>query len=456
MPRQFGRRESSKMMTAVETAQHNERTNNGERHLDKIGSNFEQEEQKSLKLKQFQRIRQLQNVTRKLSSSKTIRCCNSFPVKLVSTVWVDANGGNSNTTGMNTCRNKLFCPRCSYWSAMENAKLVHAVEQHVIDQDGSGLFFTLTVPHHTRSDLRTLNRQLSKCWTKLMNRSRFHKKLIEHHGSKDLLWARGFDYTLGKNGHHPHYHVLLYLFKKLSLQEFTELKFLFLTCWNKAVEQVFNKQSSPEGLDFQQIKERGKCVSYFNKVSMEISSSHSKEGFGESIWRMMSAYAETDDEDLKKVYKKKIKQFEEGTRKLRSMTFSGGFKALAEKLIEEQHDEEEIVEPSQRRIKFVDIRKDLMKLILKRRDMIRIHQLIDCYTCGDRKADAAIISFMRLNEKYSLEKMTENYRFDELPMDEMERDYNGFVYQMHLWEQYRDFPELFSKLFRDELKIPSN
>lgn len=424
-------------------------------HLEKIGNNFETSVEKPVKVKQFQRIRELQAVTRQLSSSKTIRCCNSFPVKLVSTVWVDANGGNSNTTGMNQCRNKLYCPRCSYWSAMENAGLVNAVEQHTFSLNGGGLFFTLTVPHHTKSDLRTLNGQLSKCWTKLMNRSRFHKKLIEHHGSKDLLWARGYDYTLGKNGHHPHFHVLLYLFKKLSLQEFTELKFLFLTCWNKAVEKVFGKQSSPDGLDFQQIKERGKCVSYFNKVSMEISSSHNKKGFGESIWRMMSAYSKTDDEDLKKVYRKKIKTFEEGTRKLRSMTFSGGFKALAEKLIEEQHDDEAIEESSQRRIKFIDIRKDLMKLIMKRRDMIRIHQLIDCYTCGDRKADSAIISFMRLNEKYSLERSTENYRFDELPMDEMERDYNGFVYQMHLWEQYRDFPELFSKLFKDELKIPS-
>jgi len=423
-------------------------------HLDKIGNNFETDTLKSIKVKQFQRIRQLQSVTRKLSSSKTIRCCNSFPVKMVSTVWIDADGGNSNVTGMNTCRNKLFCPRCSYWSAMENATLVNAVEQHVVDAGGSGLFFTLTVPHHTRSDLRTLNKQLSKCWTNLMNRSRFHRKLIEHHGSKDLLWARGYDYTNGKNGHHAHFHVLLYLFKKLSLQDFTELKFLFLSCWNKAVEKITGKQSSPDGLDIQQIKERGKCVSYFNKVSIEITSSHNKDGFGESIWRMMTAYAETEDEDLKKVYRKKIKTFEEGTRKLRSMTFSGGFKALAERLIEEQKEDDQIVEPTPRRIKFVDIRKDLMKLIHKRRDLIRIHQMIDCYTTGDRQADASAISFMRLCEKYSVEKI-ENYRFDEIKGDEMERDYNGFIYQLHLWEQYRDLPELFSKLFREELKIPS-
>jgi len=436
------------MQTQLQKLQNPVVGNHGSTCVHKVGNNFESHNDVEKINKGFQYIRELQRVSRELSKSKTIRNCNTFPVNSTASIYWEPGKGNSNITGMNQCRNKVFCPRCSWWAAMENQRVINLVEGHVLSNGGTGIFLTATIPHHAKSDFRTLNKQINKCWTKLMNKSRFHKKLVGLHGSKDLIWARGYDCTEGKNGFHPHFHVGLYLSNQVSTQEFAELKMLFLWCWNKAVEKIIGKQSSSKSLDFQRIKTAGKIAQYFNKVSIEISSNHNKEGFGKSIWQMMEAYSQTSDIELKKTYKKKINMFEKGTRKLRSMTFSKGFKELAKKLVDEEQDEEQLEEQSSNREKLTDIRNDLMKLIHKRRDVIRLHQMIDCYAVGDTKAEPAFISFMRLCDKYSLE----NDLYDD---DQMLKDYNGFIYQLNLWEQSKELPDLFSKLFKDELHFPS-
>jgi len=436
------------METQLQTLENLVVGNHGSTCVHKVGKNFEEEEVKPVKVKGFQHIRDLQKVSRELSKSKTIRNCNTFAVNSSVNVYWDPNKGNSNITGMNQCRNKIYCPRCSWWAAMENQRVINIVENHILSNGGTGLFLTTTIPHHQGSDFTALNKQLNACWTKLMNKSRFHNKLFSLNGNKKLIWARGYDCTEGKNSFHPHFHIAIYLLNQISTQEFAELKMLFLWCWNKAVEKIMGKKSSAKGLDFQRINEQEKIAQYFNKVSIEVSSNQNKEGFGKSIWKLMDAYSKTNDEELKKIYKKKIEMFEKGTKNLRSMSFSAGFKELAKKLIDDEQGEEELEEQASHRQKLTEIRGDLMKLIHQRRDVIRLHQLWDCYAVGDLKAEPAFINFLRLCEKYSLE----NDFYDD---EQMLKDYNGFIYQLHHWEQSKELPDLFSKLFKSELHNPS-
>jgi len=285
-----------------------------------------------------------------------------------------------------------------------------------------------------------------------MSRSKFSKKLIEFHGSKDLIWARGLDYTCGidgftesKNSHHPHYHSLIYIKKKLSTQEFTELKFLMLTTWRKAIKKIVGRDTFDGALDIQQVKEVGKCAQYFNKVSMEITSNFNKDGAGWSISKMMMAYASEENEEKKFILKKKIKQFEKGTKNLRSMTFSAGFKDLAKQLEEETEEEVNINE--NRKVEFT-LRQDLFKLIQKKNDLMRVYQMVDYATTGDKAAEPALTTLKILADKYSIE----NDHYDD---DEMEQDYLGFIYTLNLWEKFRDTPDLYLKNFCDELHYPT-
>lgn len=170
--------------------------------------------------------------------------------------------------GVVRCGSWAACPVCSYMLRKERAAEVTRCVQWWRGQGGTVELLTLTFAHGMHDDLPSLNRAFQTLWRKLwagMPGKRLRTRLGIVH------FIRGTDHTHGRNGWHPHYHVVLFTRPEggerqrvLALRDLRER-------WNRIVAAVLSTRHVPSwerGVDLR-ASERDE---YIVKLGLELTS----------------------------------------------------------------------------------------------------------------------------------------------------------------------------------------
>jgi hypothetical protein len=213
------------------------------------------------------------------------------------------------------------------------AKLERAATK-LLEDGGSALFLTLTIPHDRGSDLGDLVTALQKAWSASMSGQ--GGKVWKRYGRTHYL--RALDYTHGSNGHHPHYHAVIFMDGVVSDEDLYWLEFDLRTRWSRSVKKSTGRDcvhqavhvKRSEGGATEVVRYAGKALT---GMLLEAVWSQSKDLGGRTVWDVLrGAESSTRDQAL-------WKELEAGFYRRRWLVCSQGLLDLGEES-EELEDED--------------------------------------------------------------------------------------------------------------------
>jgi hypothetical protein len=371
----------------------------------------------------------LQKIAQGISTKKGVRECSKFATGRSVKMRVDNKSGNVRFTGLNRCLNSTSCPRCSHILGTARAKGIDSVAVPVIEGGGAGVMVTLTIPHHRKDKFIDLRRVLNKSWDALM-RQKFGITCGKFNRNGKPLWVKSFDYTWGRNGDHLHFHCMILFEAGLTEDEFTELEDLCTRSWIKLVKKNFRRDASPEALKFERAYDVEGISKYNDKISsvaFEIASrgttKQSKSG-SMNVWELLWLCKHEPDDAKRKSYKRKFRQYEKDTHKLRTISYSKSFK---ERLDETKLSKEEVIEKQdETSSEVLAIRNDLWALVNQRGDRINLLELFNSYFTGDEELKPIIEEVMKVCNRYGED--SNNYN-----EEQMSKDWGDVSWKITLW-----------------------
>ena len=233
------------------------------------------------------------------------------------------------------CANPWACPVCSAIISEGRKDEVKTAMDWWKAQGGDVLLLTLTAPHYSTTDIKSLKPAMLKARKYMLKGVRATKDLFKHYAIEHYISV--FEVTHGKNGFHPHFHILLFTKYHVHNPRGSVMRMQFFEQWKKACEKAGLDQPSYEhGLD---LRNGQKAASYVSKWGLEheMTKGHIKKGKTDSKtpFDLLRDYAE-GDENAGKLFRIYFDAFK-GTRQL---NWSKGLKKLSSKGKEEKTDQE--------------------------------------------------------------------------------------------------------------------
>lgn len=267
------------------------------------------------------------------SDHRTHKCMYSRAPKQDVKIWKDLEHGKAFYSGVRTCGSVWPCPVCAAKiSERRRAELVEALS-NAKTQNLYVKLLTLTFPHGMGDDLSAIIGKLLKAWNKT-SQGRVGKAL------RDLLGLRGyiraFEVTYGKNGFHPHFHVLLFLDKDWTN---SGVKNAFSPVWQNACRLA--GLPIPDDLHGCHVDDGSYAAQYASKwgLESEMTKGHSKKGKqgGMSPFDFLRAVFAQDEDSPR--FAGLFLIFEKAFKGKRQLYWSNGLRALLN-LGKESTDEE--------------------------------------------------------------------------------------------------------------------
>lgn len=142
--------------------------------------------------------------------------------------------GLAQYAGLQTCESPWVCPP-------DSARIRHrralGLSRAVVDWVGAGgglLFPTLTLAHLRRDPLEATLGHLLTAWRYVVSNGTY-KRLCKRLGIAHSV--RAVEITYGRNGWHPHLHLLLFTVRDLTDEEAEEVRSVLFTLWLRYVER---------------------------------------------------------------------------------------------------------------------------------------------------------------------------------------------------------------------------
>lgn len=193
-----------------------------------------------------------------------------------------ANGHRASVSNVIMCDSAL-CPVCN---ARKRAGQLEALAQSTEHVEGSVLFLTLTVPHHRKTPLSDMLDAMAKAWNSAM--SARAKRAWESLGM--VGWFRALDYTHGDNGHHPHYHAVLYFSGQVDRHTWERVWWDTRHRWSNSIERSLGGRPNNKGQNAQEAEDRHAVRDYAVKaMAMDALWSEGKDLGGDTIWQVLAS-----------------------------------------------------------------------------------------------------------------------------------------------------------------------
>lgn len=220
------------------------------------------------------------------------------------------------------CGNPWGCPVCASIISEGRKNEVKKAMDWWKSQGGQVLLMTITVPHYSTTDIKSLKTGIKKSYGYLMKGTRASQDLFKRFGIAHYISA--FEVTHGKNGFHPHYHILL--FTNTSENQ-SVMRQAFYDVWVSCCDKSgLDKPSFKHGLDIRDGHHASRYVSKWG-LEHEITKSHMKKGKNDSKtpFDLLRDFAETSNENSGKLFAIYYLAFK-GSRQL---NWSRGLKKLS-------------------------------------------------------------------------------------------------------------------------------
>lgn len=160
----------------------------------------------------------LQRTVKKMSENTSLRvldCMNSL-----GKVEVLRSGDSSKFGGVMFCNSVWLCPVCSQRIAFERGELI----KETVKSGFNMLLVTATLQHNSSDKLKDLLEALKEALRKL-KQGRWWLDFRGRFGVE--AYVSSYEITHGKNGWHPHSHILVYVSKEVDIDDF----------WQRLVER---------------------------------------------------------------------------------------------------------------------------------------------------------------------------------------------------------------------------
>lgn len=339
----------------------------------------------SLKLARAERYI-LQSVARQALPDQRVRYClrhrRSKDIDIE--VWKHLKTRKAFYAGLQVCGSVWNCPPCAAKiSERRRCELKKAVDLHK-ESGGGVVMMTLTFSHHRNDKLIGILDDFLKSIRKFRS-GRPYTKIMEQ--LEVVGTIRTFEITWGRNGWHPHVHILVFYRNSVV---FPMLEFQLFILWQRACSANGLLTKERYGLT---IQDGGQADDYITKwgVDQEMTKSHIKKGRDDSLtpFDFLRKYIETED-------KKFLNLFSEYAAALKGKSqlfWSRGLKAKFgideksdEQLAEEKTEMADLlgilryyewqrVMYSENRVRFLELCEqssfeEAVQLVVKRRDIV--------------------------------------------------------------------------------------
>lgn len=256
------------------------------------------------------------------------------------------------------CGSVWFCPNCSpKITEQRKNEVKQAVERHT----GGLYMLTLTIPHYMGDDLEKLLMGFRDALKRFFNGTRKSKAIWADMGK--IGHIKALEVTYGKNGWHPHYHILIFTDKELPQgYDITPLIELWQNSCRLAKLPI---PSSQYGLDFR----KGEYSEYVTKwgwnIESEMTKGHIKKGRAGNMtaWDLLKYYAFGLGADDFERYGKLFQEFARCFKGSQQLYWSRGLKAMFG--IGEKTDEQIADETQKNAQELFDLQRELWRLICK-------------------------------------------------------------------------------------------
>lgn len=332
----------------------------------------------------------LQNEVVKLLPNERVRFCLRHRVSKQDAVKVryNENTCRAHYSNVQRCGSVWLCPVCSAQiSEGRRQELKDGVKKHVKEHGGSVYLMTLTNRHHVGDNLQALlagqQKALKYFWS-----DRKPKEKFKALGKVGHIIAT--EVTHGKNGWHPHFHILLFFERSINIKA---ARRFFAKHWQHCCKKSGLKMPSVKrGCD---LRDGSMAARYISKwgVEDELTKGHTKRGRDDNCTPFdLLRLSEDGCEKSGRLFK----QFAQAFKGKRQLSWSRGLKDLL--LVAEQSDEMLATKTDKDSIEVREIALEiwrLIKLYRVRADFLRAVELdmLD----GENRADDLI---MELAQKY--------------------------------------------------------
>lgn len=184
----------------------------------------------------------LQSAARDLLPGHRVGLCLRRVIPGKTSVDVKKSGERLRYTNLMRCSRLWVCPICSAQISEERRIALRSAIEKTKYEVG---MLTYTLQHANNDRCSDLVETLSKCYSR-MTSGREYQGFIKRYGILGSL--RALEVTHGKNGYHPHLHVMILCKPGMILQRF-ELEALFRNRWNEITHSQGN-DTNENGLDF--------------------------------------------------------------------------------------------------------------------------------------------------------------------------------------------------------------
>ncbi len=274
------------------------------------------------------------------------------------TVKILKNGENYSFGGLMHCGSVWVCPECASMITEYRRNELKRACENALSQGLHISMLTLTVPHYVKDSLESVLDGISSALRKLKNRKAF-KKVAQEIGLVGNI--RTLEVTVGENGWHPHFHILLFTKSEFSEQELSSLQENLLFQWQSACVSSGLPVPNNHGLD---LVNGGQAAAYVTKwgIEEEMTKGHLKQGIKDghvSPFGLLELYDQGD-----KNAGRRFQEFAKVFKGKRQLVWSKGLRELLQ-VGEQKPDEEIINEVEKASVEVMKISYDDFRQILK-------------------------------------------------------------------------------------------
>lgn len=189
---------------------------------------------------------------------------------------VRINGTSAGYAGVATCGSVWTCASCAAKVAGQRADDLASVMRAVLDAGGSAALMTFTVRHHAGHGLRELWDAISKGWERVVQGGGWER---DKQVAGMLGWVKAVEVTNGRNGWHPHVHVLVCWDEQISAETAQIVGDSMHARWASALaKHGFESWRESGGLDVRMASlNSDNLADYFVKLAREVTSQATKE-----------------------------------------------------------------------------------------------------------------------------------------------------------------------------------
>jgi len=320
----------------------------------------------------------LRDIAGRILPRERVATCGKQPC--LNHVELRRKGDRAFFSGVETCGSVWTCPVCAGKIAEARRQEVETVLNGHKAAGGVVYMATLTLRHHKFQTANDLRKAVADTWKRVQSGKRWKK---EKNNLGFVGSIRAMEVTYGKNGWHPHIHVLFLIKNDDAAENFGVFMF---ERWARFVEKYDFGKCDPAAFKFEKAERSEAAGDYVGKwgCDAEITKGQiKKSNVGRSPWQLLEAAGRGNKQAFKL-----FQEYAAAFKGARQLTWSKNLKNLFGLM---DKNDDEIAAAEELAVAVGILPKRVFRQIVKKRLLAKV---LDVADCGDFQQ---VLEFLKIN-----------------------------------------------------------